>query len=354
MRLVLALIVAVAAAVAADNGRVSGVVNDESGAVLPGVTVVATDADGHVLATTVTDGAGRYVLGPLATGRVSITFSLAGFSPVTMPIDVGDADAVANQRLSIAPQSETVLVIGAIPVPPPTPPPPPPMAPPPIHARPFTFPVPAHDQESVCGPAKLESAPEAFGTVLSKRYAANGLYSQGDELVIEGGITNGVRVGRNFVVRRSYRPQWDARDAMGEHTAGLVQIVAADFETAVAVVIYACDEMLPGDRLAAFRPEERRPVQPRGTPDYKHAATILFPDINQIGGAPRRMMVIDRGAAAGVCRGQRVTLFRRRDDREPMIVGDAVVVAVRNLSATIRIEHVRDAIFEGDLAAIER
>jgi hypothetical protein len=352
MRLVLALLVALVVPVAADDFRVRGLVTDESGAVLPGVTIVATADDQKVLATTVTDGTGRYVLGPIAPGRVKVTFQLEGFSTVAATLTIENADLTADQRLAIAPQSETVQVVGKIPVIPPAPPPPPPA---PIRARPFTFPVPDHDPESVCGPAKLEGPPQSFGTVRSRRYAANALYGAGDELIIEGGALNGVRVGRNFVVRRTYQTTWDRRDTSGEHTAGLVQIVAANLDTSIAVVIYACDEMLPGDRLAAFSAEPHHPVQAPGKPDFRRAATILFPDIGQMLGAPRRMMVIDRGAASGICAGQRVTIFRKRaGGREPEIVGEAVVVAVRNLSATIRIDRVNDAVFEGDMAAIQR
>src|SRR5262245_17204958 len=95
-----------------------GSVVDESDGVLPGVTVVATAPDGTVLATTVTDGAGRYAAGPLPPGSVTLTFQLEGFSPVTVAATIKpDADAVVNQRLALAPRSETVVVVGKIPVP---------------------------------------------------------------------------------------------------------------------------------------------------------------------------------------------------------------------------------------------
>ncbi len=350
----LALWPAAASSYGADR-HVRGVVSDESNGVLPGVTIVATSADGRVLATAVTDGAGRYVIGPLAAGRVTLTFQLDGFSPAAVRVAIGaDADAVVSQRLVVAPQSETVDVYGKVPVPRPLrPPPPPPPAPRP---RPVTIPVPEHDRDSICGPAKLSAMPESFGTVRSRRYAANGLYAEGDELVVDGGRLSGLEVGRNFVVRRTYRVEWDPRGETGEHTAGLVQIVAADEHASVAVVIYACDEMRPGDRLASFNPEPRRAPAAAGTPDYRHAARILFPDIGQLLGAPRRLMVIDRGAASGVRVGQRVTLFRRRlsGGGPPSVVGDAVVVAIRIDSATIRVEHVTDAIFFGDWAAPQR
>jgi hypothetical protein len=70
-------------------------------------------------------------------------------------------------------------------------------------------------------------------------------------------------------------------------------------------------------------------------------------------GAPRRLMVIDRGADHGIRAGQRLTLFRRRPGRgaRPTVVGDAIVVAVRSDSATIRVERAIDAISSGDWAA---
>lgn len=329
--------------------NVRGIVSDESSGVLPGVTVVAMSATGRVLATAVTDGAGRYVIGPLAAGRIILVFQLDGFAPAGVRVAIGaDADAVVNQSLVVAPQSETVNVVGKVPVPTPLPPPPPAPRP-----KLVTASVPEHDRDSICGPARLGAPLELFGTIRSRRFAANGLYAEGDELVVEGGTRTGLAVGRNVVVRRNYRVEWDQRSETAEHTAGLVQIVTAEAHTSVAVVIYACDEMKPGDRLASFTPEPLRPPAPRGTPDYRNAARILFGDIGHLLGAPRRLMVIDRGAASGIRVGQRLTLFRRRFSQggEPSVIGDAVVVAVRGDSATIRVEGVTDAILFGDWAA---
>ena len=215
--------------------NVRGVVSDESAGVLPGVTVVATSGDGRVLATTVTDGAGRYVLGPFAAGRVTVTFQLEGFSTAAVRVAIGsEVDAVANQRLVVAPQSETVTVVGKVPEPRPLPPPPPRPVPRP---KPVLFSVPEHDPDSICGPAKLGGPPEAFGTIRSRRYAANALYAKGDELVVDGGSLTGLEVGRNLVVRRTFRVEWDPRLEIGEHTAGLVQVISVEERTAVAVVI---------------------------------------------------------------------------------------------------------------------
>jgi hypothetical protein len=214
-------------------------------------------------------------------------------------------------------------------------------------------PVPPHDRDSVCGPSKRNFAAEPLGKIKSSRYVAQGgLYTTGTQVIVDGGTLNGLEVGQNLVVRRYFRVQRLAgSDSMGEHSAGLVQIVSASERSSIAVVIYACDELRQGDFLASFTPEPVRPADPRGTPDYDGAARILFADEDQILGAPRRLMVIDRGSTHGVRVGQRVTLFRRRGRGAPDIVGDAIVVATRIDSATIRVERVNDAIASGDLAA---
>jgi hypothetical protein len=62
---------------------IAGVVTDNSGAVLPGVTVEASSpALIEKVRTATTDGSGRYRIESLQPGNYTITFSLAGFSTV--------------------------------------------------------------------------------------------------------------------------------------------------------------------------------------------------------------------------------------------------------------------------------
>jgi hypothetical protein len=334
-------------------GVARGQVTDSSGGVLPGVTVAATAADGRILKTAVTDGSGRYLIPALPAGAIVLTFQLEGFASAAVELEVlAGAESRVVQRLELAALSETVVVQGPATVVPTSRlvPPRPPPAPPPLPVRP----VPAHDRDSVCGPAKPPASPESLGTIRSGRYKTQGgLYSAGAEIVIDRGLHDGLEVGRNLVVRRHYLVRWTAgSDAVGEHSAGLVQIVSAVEHSSVAVVIYACDELKTGDFLAAFNPEPMPDPDPRGVPAYDDAARILFADEGQTLGAPRRLMVIDRGTDYGTRVGQRFTLFRqRRGAAKPDVVGDAIVVAVRTDSATIRLGRVTDAISAGDWAA---
>lgn len=332
------------------QGAVRGEVSDSSGGVLPGVTIVAAAANGRVLATTATDGSGRYGFRTLPVGAATLTFQLEGFTTATAAVTVRPgAETRVAQRLELAPISQSVIVSAPAPVDPPAR-----VAPPP-RPRSVASPVPSHDRDSICGPAKPAALTASLGTIRSAGDDnARGLYAEGAELEIDGGSDNGLEVGRNLVARRYYRVQGgDGADVVGEHSAGLLQIVAATGRSSVAVVVYACGELRRGDFLAPFQPEPVRDPDPFGAPAYYDAARILFADESQTLGAPRRLMVIDHGAERGTRPGQRFTLFRkpRRGPATRELLGDAVVVAVRIDSATIRVDRATDAIAAGDWAA---
>jgi hypothetical protein len=337
------------------GARARGVVADESGGVLPGVTVVATAQDGSVITTGVTDAVGRYTLDGLPVATLRITFQLEGFAVAAAELTLtGTADAtIPTQRLKLASKTESVEVRGNLRVSAPPPPPPPRVPPPPPPPPRVLNKIPEHDRDSVCGPAKPAGASDAFGTIRSGRSArGNGLFSTGDEVSVEAGSAN-LQVGQNFVARRAYRTSADPGGSAGEHTAALMQIVAVDHQTATAIVVYACDEVMPGDWLAPFAPEPIRTPEPPSAPLYDRAARIVLTDAGQSIGAPRRLMVIDRGSDNGIRVGQRVTLFRpaRPGERRPTVLGDAVVVAIRADSATIRVQRATDIIEMGDSAA---
>jgi hypothetical protein len=241
------LCVTVAAEQAAQT-VVRGDVTDSSGGFLPGVSVVATTPEGRILATAVTDSAGRYVFRKLPVGSVRLTFQLEGFTTTVNAVDVkADAESRVAARLEVAPHSETVVVQAESPLDPESP-----RYVPPVPAAPVIRPVPDHDSASVCGPAKPSGLPEALGTIIGSRSTSQlDLYSAGAELVLDRGQLDGLEVGRNLVVRRHYQVRGTSADATGEHTAGLVQIVAAAEHSSVAVVVYACDELRKGDFLAS-------------------------------------------------------------------------------------------------------
>jgi hypothetical protein len=100
-------------------GSIIGQVTDQSGAVLPGVTVTATSPALQVpQITDVTNELGEYRLAPLPIGVYELAFDLSGFRPAQrqdVRLTVGFT-AKIDVALGLATVAETVTVSGAAPV----------------------------------------------------------------------------------------------------------------------------------------------------------------------------------------------------------------------------------------------
>jgi len=114
-----ATVLSLARVVHAQDAGIAGIVKDATGAVLPGVTVTASSP---VLIeqqrVAITDAEGRYVITQLRPGTYSVSFSLAGFSPVVRQGIIVTAGFTANVEadLRVGALTETVTVTGASPV----------------------------------------------------------------------------------------------------------------------------------------------------------------------------------------------------------------------------------------------
>src|SRR5262245_46565820 len=94
------------------TAQLSGRVNDESGAVLPGVTVTAVQTDTGLTRSVVTDATGTYVLSNLPTGPYRLEASLPGFRTYVQTgivLQVAASPAI-NVALAIGNLEETVSV----------------------------------------------------------------------------------------------------------------------------------------------------------------------------------------------------------------------------------------------------
>jgi hypothetical protein len=106
------------AAWAQATAQITGTVRDESGAVLPGVTVTATQTDTGFMRTSVTEGTGVFVMPNLPTGPYRMEATLQGFRSYVrtgIVLQVGAAPVI-NPVLAIGELEESVTVEAAAPL----------------------------------------------------------------------------------------------------------------------------------------------------------------------------------------------------------------------------------------------
>jgi hypothetical protein len=102
----------------ATTGVIEGVVSDESGAAIPGVTVTLRNIDTNYTVTAVTDGSGRYRSVLLPLGRYEVNATLQGFGTRVLrgfELAVGQVLTV-NVALKQAAVAEEIVVTAAAPL----------------------------------------------------------------------------------------------------------------------------------------------------------------------------------------------------------------------------------------------
>src|ERR1700723_3902289 len=100
------------------TGTITGVVTDQSGAVIPGAHVVAVNTDTGVNSSATSNSAGVYRIGFLSIGRYQVTVEAIGFGTQNIPAFQLEAvqTATFNVKLSPGMVSATVNVSDAAPI----------------------------------------------------------------------------------------------------------------------------------------------------------------------------------------------------------------------------------------------
>ena len=102
----------------ADQGAITGLVTDASGAVIANADVTLTSVDTGLTLQTKADSSGNYVFSPVKIGNYKVTVTAEGFSSTTqenIQLHVQDRDEV-NVQLKTGSSSETVTVTTAPPL----------------------------------------------------------------------------------------------------------------------------------------------------------------------------------------------------------------------------------------------
>lgn len=119
MLAMLALVLPLPAAMGqAVSARLEGLVQDQSQAVIPGVSVTATNAGTNITYESITNEAGRYVFVALPPGPYALTAELPGFKKIVLTgilLQIGDARTV-NMILQAGDISESITVVAEAPL----------------------------------------------------------------------------------------------------------------------------------------------------------------------------------------------------------------------------------------------
>lgn len=120
VRLALALagVLAATAAQAQTTGAINGTISDNTGAILPGVTVSATSPSQMGVQTTVSNAQGVYRFPSVVPGVYSLSYEMSGFANVRrdgLIVSLGFT-ATVNVQMTLATLTETVTVSGQSPV----------------------------------------------------------------------------------------------------------------------------------------------------------------------------------------------------------------------------------------------
>jgi hypothetical protein len=100
------------------TGTILGTVTDDSGAVLPGVSVTVTNTGTGLVRTAVTNEAGEFTVPSIPTGTYTVNAELQGFKTVSVPdLRLGvDQRLRVNVKLEVGAVSETITVVGSSPL----------------------------------------------------------------------------------------------------------------------------------------------------------------------------------------------------------------------------------------------
>ena len=110
VRVVCLIALGAVVASAQPGGRLTGVVRNTTGSVVPGVAVTVSGATLIAPRTVVTDEHGEYAVDALPAGRYLVTAAFSGFAPSSVEIDVGATSETHDVVLAVPWLAESVTV----------------------------------------------------------------------------------------------------------------------------------------------------------------------------------------------------------------------------------------------------
>ena len=177
---------------------------------------------------------------------------------------------------------------------------------------------------------------------------------RGHLVVLNGGTPQGFAIGQRYFTRRIQSPlngqMVGPFNRASIRTSGWLTVVAADDQSALARIDYACTAIDAGDYLDPYvEPTLPTVVASEGATDFSNLGKVLAgPDRKHSFGAGD-FMNIDRGSAAGMTLGTRLAFYRDRRNGTPLVqLGIGIVVEVAPETAKVVVQRASEEIRLGD------
>lgn len=190
---------------------------------------------------------------------------------------------------------------------------------------PESAPAPAaHESEMVCGGFIAQTPPSTqYEIVGSEEEQEQRLYSEGDNLFINAGASEGVKVGQEFSVvrpRGRFKSTFSRKKgSLGVYTQelGWLRVIRVREHSAVAFVVRSCDNLLNGDLLlgtapprAAFTSRQDEVLDHFAEPTGKQTGRIVLSRDSREVLTRDNVVFIDLGTEDNVKPGDYLTVFR--------------------------------------------
>jgi hypothetical protein len=183
---------------------------------------------------------------------------------------------------------------------------------------------------------------------------------RGHIVVLNGGTPQGLMVGQRYFTRRIQPPMLGVAEGPGARasvrTTGWLTVIAADEQSALAQVDYACDAVDAGDYLEPYvEPVVPRTLAADGPTDFSNLGQVLFGTDRREQFGDGDFLNIDRGSAGGIAPGTRIAFYRDRGNGTPLVpLGIGIVVEVSAGTSKVVVQRGSEEIRLGDYYGVRR
>ena len=228
--------------------------------------------------------------------------------------------------------------------------------------------IPAIEETALqCAPYVVDGhEDESLQVVGSEDGATKVAFADRDILYLNKGTNAGVKAGDVYTLQHATytvkHPETGRNIGLKIETTGWVRVILVQENTATVVVEQACADIHLGDYLKTFEKvqvplitEHARPTR-LTPPSGKVVGTVVDMQDDATIAGDRQLITLNLGTANGITPGSLFVVYKVMYPSVPtprVVLGEAVVVAVRERTATVRILNSNDAIMPGDKAELQ-